>query len=118
MIDQTLAADADARAAENHAARCAAPRLGARMVPFAGCAMPVQDRRQAARRGGVLAEHLQCRGARGAVRRLPHGPGEPDRRRRRGGAGDGWCPATSPGLAPGRQRYTLLTNDTAASSTT
>ena len=54
--------------------------LGARMVPFAGYAMPVQYQ-------GVLAEHLHCRGAGGAVRCLPHGPGDAVRRRRGGRAG-------------------------------
>ncbi len=42
--------------------------LGARMVPFAGYAMPVQYPT------GIIAEHKWTRDARRAVRRLAHGP--------------------------------------------
>ena len=60
---------------------------GARMVPFAGYAMPVQYQ-------GVLAEHLHCRDRGRPVRRLAHGPGHADRRHCRSGAG-----------APGPRRH-------------
>ena len=39
------------------------------MVRFAGYAMPVQYP------AGIMAEHLHCRAAAVAVRRLPYGPG-------------------------------------------
>ncbi len=50
--------------------------LGAKMVPFAGYAMPVNYP------DGILAEHRQCRAVGRAVRRLAHGPAAPERRRR------------------------------------
>ena len=89
-------------------------RLGARMVPFAGYAMPVQydfagtmaDRC----RGGVMAEHLHCR-AQAALFDVSHmgqamleGPGAAEALER-------LVPGDIVGLKPGRQRYTLLTND-------
>jgi aminomethyltransferase len=88
--------------------------LGARMVPFAGYAMPVQydmagplaDRC----RGGVMAEHLHCR-TKAALFDVSH-------------MGQAWLqgddvaaafealvPGDILGLKPGRQRYTLLTNE-------
>ena len=69
--------------------------LGARMVPFAGYAMPVQSTERAA--AGVMAEHLHCRDAGGAVRCLPHGPGDADRRRLPRPRWSGWSPATCSG---------------------
>lgn len=88
-------------------------RLGARMVPFAGYAMPVQydltgvvARRC---RGGVLAEHLHCRSA-AALFDVSHmgqamlsGPNPAEVLER-------LVPGDILGLKPGRQRYTLLTN--------
>ena len=82
--------------------------LGARMAPFAGYDMPVQYP------AGILAEHLHTRAARRPVRRLAYGTGAeldgPDHatvaRRARGAV-----PGDIVGLAPGRQRYTLLLND-------
>ena len=89
-------------------------RLGARMVPFAGYAMPVQydfagtmaDRC----RGGVMAEHLHCR-AQAALFDVSHmgqamleGPGAAEALER-------LVPGDIVGLKQGRQRYTLLTND-------
>jgi aminomethyltransferase len=88
--------------------------LGARMVPFASYAMPVQydpTGALAARcRGGVLAEHRHCR-ASAALFDVSH-------------MGQAWLtgataaamleslvPGDILGLAPGRQRYTLLTNE-------
>ncbi len=88
--------------------------LGARMVPFAGYAMPVQydltgplaDRC----RGGVMAEHLHCR-TKAALFDVSH-------------MGQAWLqgddvaaafetlvPGDILGLKPGRQRYTLFTNE-------
>ncbi len=87
-------------------------RLGARMVPFAGYAMPVQydlTGPLAERcRGGVLAEHVHCRTGAGLFD-VSH-------------MGQAWLTGADPaaalerlvpgdiaGLKPGRQRYTLLT---------
>ena len=89
-------------------------RLGARMVPFAGYAMPVQYDFSGAIadrcRGGVLAEHLHCR-AQAALFDVSHmgqamleGPGAAEALER-------LVPGDIVGLKPGRQRYTLLTND-------
>ena len=87
--------------------------LGARMVPFAGYAMPVQydlTGDLAARcRGGVLAEHLHCREKAGLFdvshmgQALLVGPGAAT-------ALEALVPGDIAGLKPGRQRYTLLTD--------
>ena len=88
--------------------------LGARMVPFAGYAMPVQYDLAgdlAARcKGGVLAEHLHCRSA-AALFDVSHmgqarlaGPDA-------AAALERLVPGDIMGLKPGRQRYTLLTRD-------
>jgi aminomethyltransferase len=76
---------------------------GARMVPFAGYAMPVQYQ-------GVLAEHLHCR-ANAALFDVSHmgqatlsGPGA-------AAALERLVPGDLLGLRHGRQRYTLLTNE-------
>jgi aminomethyltransferase len=83
-------------------------RLGARMVPFAGYDMPVQYR------GGIIAEHLHTRAAAslfdvshmGQIALRPRsGRGEDAAR-----ALEALVPGDIIGLAPGRQRYTLLTN--------
>ena len=76
---------------------------GARMVPFAGYAMPVQYPRRHRR-----APALPHQG--GIVRRVPHGPGNAYRRYGGGGAGT-LVPGDIIGLKPARQRYTLLTNE-------
>ncbi len=77
--------------------------LGARMVPFAGYAMPVQYQ-------GVLAEHRACR-ERAALFDVSHmgqarlaGPGG-------AAALERLVCGDIAGLKPGRQRYTLLTNE-------
>jgi aminomethyltransferase len=89
-------------------------RLGARMVSFAGYAMPVHYSFAgdlAARcRGGVLAEHLHCR-QHAALFDVSHmgqatligasGPAALER----------LVPGDIIGLKPGRQRYTLFTNE-------
>ncbi|WP_439580502.1 glycine cleavage system aminomethyltransferase GcvT [Elioraea sp.] len=77
-------------------------RLGARMVPFAGYAMPVQY-------AGIMAEHAQCR-SKAALFDVSHmGQGVLE--------GEGAAaalerltPADVVGLKPGRQRYALLTD--------
>lgn len=87
---------------------------GARMVPFAGYAMPVQydfTGDLAARcKGGVLAEHLHTR-ARAGLFDVSHmgqatlaGPGAAT-------ALETLVPGDIAGLKPGRQRYTLFTNE-------
>jgi aminomethyltransferase len=83
-------------------------------VPFAGYAMPVQYDFTGALadrcRGGVLAEHLHCRD-KAALFDVSHmgqamleGPGAAEALER-------LVPGDIMGLKPGRQRYTLLTND-------
>ena len=84
-------------------------RHGARMVPFAGYAMPVQydfSGELAARcKGGVMAEHLHCRTA-AALFDVSHmGQGT----MRDVAALERLVPGDIAGLKPGRQRYTLLT---------
>jgi aminomethyltransferase len=87
---------------------------GARMVPFAGYAMPVQYDFSGALaercRGGVMAEHLHCR-VKAALFDVSHmGQGTLS------GATaaavlESVVPGDIAGLKPGRQRYTLLTNE-------
>jgi aminomethyltransferase len=86
---------------------------GARMVPFAGYAMPVQYDFAGALaercRGGVMAEHLHCR-EKAALFDVSHmGQGTLS-----GAAAaavlESLVPGDIAGLKPGRQRYTLLTN--------
>ena len=78
--------------------------LGARMVPFAGYAMPVQYPT------GIIAEHLHTRTQAGlfdvshmgqATLRGPDAIAALER----------LCPADLAGLHPGRQRYSLLTSE-------
>jgi aminomethyltransferase len=84
-------------------------RLGARMVPFAGYEMPLQYP------GGIIAEHLHTRAA-ASLFDVSH-MGQIAVRARSGRIEDAAraLEALVPGdilaLAPGRQRYTLLTND-------
>lgn len=78
--------------------------LGARMVPFAGWEMPVQYK------AGVLGEHQHTRAAAGLFdvshmgQLILRGPGVAEALER-------LVPADIVGLAPGRQRYGLFTND-------
>lgn len=77
-------------------------RLGARMVPFAGYAMPVQYE-------GILAEHRHCRTA-AALFDVSHmGQGRIDGAQA-AEALETLVPGDIAGLAPGRQRYTMFTN--------
>jgi aminomethyltransferase len=84
-------------------------RLGARMVPFAGYEMPLQYP------GGIIAEHLHTRAA-ASLFDVSH-MGQLVVRPRSGRIGDAaraletLVPGDILALAPGRQRYTLLTND-------
>ena len=89
-------------------------RLGARMVPFAGYAMPVQydltgplaDRC----RGGVMAEHLHCR-AGAALFDVSHMGQAMLTGASAAQALERLVPGDILGLKPNRQRYTLLMND-------
>jgi len=89
-------------------------RLGARMVPFAGYAMPVHysfTGHLAARcRGGVMAEHLHCR-QHAALFDVSH----MGQATLSGAAGPAALERLVPGdiidLERGRQRYTLFTNE-------
>ncbi len=88
--------------------------LGARMVEFAGYAMPVQydfPPALAARcRGGVLAEHLHCR-AQAALFDVSHMGQATLTGATAAAALEVLVPGDIAGLKPGRQRYTLLTNE-------
>ena len=82
---------------------------GARMVPFAGYEMPLQYP------GGIMAEHLHTRAAAGLFDvshmgqlELSAGTG---RNEDAAAALESLVPADIVGLAAGRQRYTLLTNE-------
>jgi aminomethyltransferase len=80
--------------------------LGAKMVPFAGYDMPVQYA------AGIMAEHLHTRAKAGLFDVSHMG------QVRLEGAGaaealEMLVPGDIAGLAPGRMRYTLLTNDAA-----
>lgn len=77
--------------------------LGARMVPFAGYAMPVQYQ-------GVLAEHLHCRSA-AALFDVSHMGQATLTGATAAAALERLMPADLLGLQPGRQRYSLLTNE-------
>jgi len=83
--------------------------LGGRMVPFAGYEMPVQYP------SGILKEHLHVRAATGLFD-VSH-MGQFEIRSRTGGGEDAAralesiVPMDIVGLAPGRQRYALLTNE-------
>ena len=89
-------------------------RHGARMVPFASYAMPVQydftGDLAAKCRGGVMAEHLHTRTHAGLFdvshmgQAILAGPDV-------GAALETLVPGDIIGLKPGRQRYTLLTNE-------
>jgi aminomethyltransferase len=84
-------------------------RLGARMVPFAGYEMPLQYP------GGIIAEHLHTRAAAslfdvshmGQIAVRPRSARIEDAAR----ALEALVPGDIIALAPGRQRYTLLTNE-------
>jgi aminomethyltransferase len=87
---------------------------GARMVPFAGYAMPVQydfTGPLAQRcRGGVLAEHLHCR-AQAALFDVSHMGQAMLSGATAAAVLETLVPGDIAGLKPGRQRYTLLTNE-------
>ena len=76
---------------------------GARMVEFAGYAMPVQYQ-------GVLAEHLHCR-AKAALFDVSHMGQATLTGATAAAALERLVPGDMLGLKPGRQRYTLLTNE-------
>jgi aminomethyltransferase len=83
-------------------------KLGAKMVPFAGYDMPVQYKL------GVMKEHLHCRAAAGLFdvshmgQVIVRAPGGYDAVAR---AMEGLVPVNVLGLAEGRQRYAMFTND-------
>jgi aminomethyltransferase len=76
---------------------------GARMVEFAGYAMPVQYQ-------GVLAEHLHCR-SQAALFDVSHMGQAILTGATAAAALERLVPGDMLGLKPGRQRYTLLTNE-------
>ncbi|HVC61640.1 MAG TPA: glycine cleavage system aminomethyltransferase GcvT [Acetobacteraceae bacterium] len=89
-------------------------RLGARMVAFAGYAMPVQydfSGALAARcRGGVMAEHLHCR-SQAALFDVSHMGQATLTGAAAAAALERLVPGDIAGLQPGRQRYSLFTNE-------
>ncbi len=89
-------------------------RLGARMVGFAGYAMPVQydlTGALAARcRGGVMAEHLHCR-SQAALFDVSHMGQAMLAGATAAAALERLVPGDMLGLKPGRQRYSLFTNE-------
>ena len=89
-------------------------RLGARMVEFAGYAMPVQydfSGEIASRcRGGILAEHLHCR-SQAALFDVSHMGQATLTGATAAAALERLVPGDIAGLKPGRQRYTLFTNE-------
>jgi len=89
-------------------------RLGARMVAFAGYAMPVQydfTGDLAARcRGGIVAEHLHCR-AQAALFDVSHMGQAMLSGTNVAAALERLVPGDIIGLKPDRQRYSLLTNE-------
>jgi len=76
---------------------------GARMVPFAGYAMPVQYQ-------GVIAEHQHCRTSAGLFD-VSHMGQAALTGAAAAAALERLVPGDIAGLKPGRQRYTLLTNE-------
>ncbi len=89
-------------------------RLGARMVPFAGYAMPVQydfsDDLSSRCRGGVLSEHLHTRAHVGLFD-VSHMGQAMVIGANAAAALESLVPGDISGLRHGRQRYTLLTNE-------
>ena len=89
-------------------------RLGARMVGFAGYAMPVQydlSGDLATRcRGGVMAEHLHCR-SQAALFDVSHMGQAMLTGSHAAAALEHLVPGDIVGLKPGRQRYSLFTNE-------
>jgi aminomethyltransferase len=89
-------------------------RLGARMVEFAGYAMPVQydfvGSIAARCRGGVMAEHLHTRAA-ATLFDVSHMGQARLHGATAAAALETLVPGDILGLKPGRQRYTLLTNE-------
>ena len=79
-------------------------RLGARMVPFAGYAMPLQYST------GIIAEHLHCR-AEAALFDVSHMGQASLLGEDAAAVLEHLVPGDILGLKPGRQRYTLLTDD-------
>jgi aminomethyltransferase len=81
--------------------------LGARMAPFAGYDMPIHYR------AGVLAEHLHTRKAAGLfdVSHMGQALIEGADHAAVAGLLESLCPADLLNLAPGRQRYTQLLNE-------
>jgi len=78
--------------------------LGARMVPFAGWEMPVQYP------AGIIAEHEHTRGA-ASLFDVSHMGQVTIAGAGRAAALESLVPGDIAGLAPGRMRYTALTND-------
>jgi aminomethyltransferase len=89
-------------------------RHGARMVPFAGYDMPVQydlTGDLAVRcRGGIIAEHLHCRAA-ASLFDVSHMGQAYLHGATAAAALERLVPGDILGLKPGRQRYTLFTNE-------
>ena len=114
MIDNTLADDPTPAPLKTTPLDGWHRALGARMVPFAGHEMPVQydlTGELAARcRGGVLAEHLHCR-EKASLFDVSHMGQVMLTGATAAAALETLVPGDILGLKPGRQRYTLFTNE-------
>jgi len=114
LIDNTLADDPTPEPLKTTPLDAWHRALGARMVPFAGYEMPVQydlTGELAARcRGGVLAEHLHCR-EKASLFDVSHMGQVILTGASAAAALETLVPGDILGLKPGRQRYTLFTNE-------
>ena len=114
MIDNTLADDPTPEPLKTTPLDAWHRALGARMVPFTGYEMPVQydlTGELAARcRGGVLAEHLHCR-EKASLFDVSHMGQVILTGASAAAALETLVPGDILGLKPGRQRYTLFTNE-------
>ncbi len=103
MIDTALPDDPTPKPAKTVPLDAWHRAFGARMVEFAGYAMPVQYQ-------GVLAEHQHCR-AQAALFDVSHMGQATLTGATAAAALERLVPGDMVGLRPGRQRYTLLTNE-------
>jgi aminomethyltransferase len=114
MIENALPDDATPKPVKSTPLDAWHRRLGARMVEFAGYAMPVQydlTGDLASRcRGGVMAEHLHCR-SQAALFDVSHMGQAMLTGATAAAALEHLVPGDIIGLKPGRQRYSLFTNE-------
>jgi aminomethyltransferase len=114
LIDNTLADDPTPEPLKTTPLDAWHRARGARMVPFAGYEMPVQydltGELGARCRGGVMAEHLHCR-EKASLFDVSHMGQVMLTGATAAPALEALVPGDVLGLKPGRQRYTLFTNE-------